>query len=242
MHIWHLARFSVVDHIRSSKLLVEALLIGLFLFFFWDHPQRMMREDFFLTNGLFLILLAGLESYQLLGRATDRRFHLVLSHVGPRRTVLGGLFLGVAMILSVVMLVLVLAGLLFTSVLQDTTWADYLGGLVLLILNLLTTMALCFLFSPFAAGSSLGWVSLALIVFGCSRNFFLLPPGSGIGAGVFPFLHKLLPPFYETLNAAEGHTHIAVPVLAGLHQLLYGAVVLGLAWSLCPRRELEPVD
>jgi len=241
LHIWHLARFCVVDHIRSGKLFVEALLIGLFLLFFWNHPQRMMREDFFLTNGLFLILLAGLESYQLLGRATDRRFHLVLSHVGTRRTALWGLLLGVAMILSVAMLVLVLAGIFFTPVLQDTTWTDYLGGMVLLILNLLTAIALCFLFSPFAVGSSLGWASLALIVFGFSRNYFL-EPSSGIWAEVAPFLHKLLPPFYETLNAAEGHTHIAAPVLAGLHQLLYGAVALGLAWGLCPRQELEPTD
>jgi hypothetical protein len=242
MRIWHLACFSVTDHLRSSKLLVEALLIAGFLLFFWDHPQQTWRLDFFLWHSFFLMLLAGVESYLFLGRAVDRRFHLVLNHIGTRRAALLGIFLAVALILGGVTLGFILAGAVFTSVLRETSVPAYLGGSLLLWLNLLTTVALCFLFSPLAMGSNLGWVALALVVFGFSRDAFLLGPGSGVLGGLGGLLHALLPPFYETINAAEGRLGWGPALEAGLHQMVYGALALALALRICQRRDLEPMN
>lgn len=242
MRIWHLACFSVMDHIRSSKLLVEALLIAGFLGFFWGHPRQMMRTDFFLSHSFFLMFLAGIESYLFLGRALDRRFHLILIHIGTRRSAFLGIFLAVVLLLGVITLGFVLAGAVFTSVLRETSGAAYLGGTLLLALNLLTTMSLCFLFSPLAIGSNLGWVALALVVFGFSRDAFLLGPGSGWLGWLGALFHSLLPPFYETINAAEGRLGPGLAVWASLHQLAYGALTLALALWRCPRQELEPLD
>jgi hypothetical protein len=192
-----------------------------------------------MSTGLFLMLLAGVESYLFLGRAADRRFHLVLAHIARRRAALLGLFLAVTLVVGAVTLGFVLAG---AVVLREIGASAYLGGVVLLAINLLTTIALCFLFSPLAVGSNLGWVALALIVFGFSRDAFLLGPGSGLLGWLAGFFHELLPPFYETINAAEGHPDVAAPVVAGLHQLFYGALALGLALWKFQQRELEPVD
>lgn len=240
--IWHLACFSMIDHLRSSKLLVEALLVAGFLLFFWNHPRRILRVDFFLWHSFFLMFLAGLESYLFLGRAGDRRFHLVLNHIGTRRSALLGIFLAVALMLGVVTLGFILAGTVFTSVLRETSFPAYLGATLLLCLNLLTTMALCFLFSPLAMGSNLGWVTLALVVFGFSRDAFLLGPGSGVLGWVGGLLHVLLPPFYETINAAEGRLGWGPALGAGLHQMAYGVLALTLALRSCLRRDLEPGD
>jgi ABC-type transport system involved in multi-copper enzyme maturation permease subunit len=237
--LWTFVHFTLTEHIRSGRILVE--LVGTVAFwtvFFRDRGLAPLTLDvFFSLSSIFTLLLTFYTSSALLGLGERPQGYLMLTRPLGRRGYLLGLYL-VALIVGLLMFgLLTLLTLIFNRPL-DFAVGEFAKGTAPLVLNIALVAALMTLISSLVLSNSLRLLVLALLAVALYSQTWHLSSVFRFIEPVQSALSWLIYPALRAFRLASTRAFGPTDVYVLLAQIALTLLLLGLALFSFSRRDV----
>lgn len=188
MGAYRFARFTLLEYIRSWRVLVEiSAALATYFLFLRRGSDPLDSEQFFTVAGVFVAALVLYSSSAIIGLGDRPHSYLVLAHGLRRAEYLIGLFLSAFVLVAGSYGLLCLLTVLLNRPLH-LDLAQWLLGTLPLLLNVGILGGLLLMLSPLVFSAGWRLFVLALIALAFSSNFISGP----IFESLFPWLQNLL--------------------------------------------------
>lgn len=176
----NLAWFTIKEYYRSTWLLTEGLAVGVTLFLASYMYWTLHGREVFLALGIFIIILAVLNTYRLTSRETNPRIFVIMTKGLKRREYLTGKAVAALLIDLLPVLLLFLMGYFMTRMKMEYPFFESIARLVPLIIALILSQAVALCFSPLVRDKRAVMISMVILILGFVQPItgleYLLPP------------------------------------------------------------------
>ncbi len=172
----HLILFTLVEYLRSYRILVELSATAAFflVFFLLPHEKSIDSRHFFTLCSLFTLTLTLYTAPSVINMNDRPTTYLLLARRPGRTSYLAAVYLS-ALLIIVLLYLLITFAVLVVNPPTDIHIGAWLFGSVPLLLNVALLLALLLLTSPLVFSTGWRLLVLALLALAFSGNFFTGP-------------------------------------------------------------------
>lgn len=219
--LFYFSLFTLLEYVRSGRILVELLAAGLFFFIFFIKrwSGTVTDDQFFTLMGIFTLAITIYTMSSMIHLGDRPQGYVLLSRKLSRTSYLFGLYLGAFVVVAGVYLLISLAGDLTDSV-RDLGVLDWLFGTLPLFLNMGLFMALLLMLSPLVFSTGWRLLFLGTIALAFSDSFLSRPSLEGLPTTIKLLLSSLQTIVSWPLVPALSGFALSVHREVGLHALV----------------------